>query len=222
MLDRWTKVIWCGSISLVLHFFLISAVKPYVAKPFRSVGLAGRLAVEVSGGSGMTITTLTPQNRKAAAAVSQAKESVPAQTARRAVLIPQFDFSKQPDPGDPTQTQEGNWDWGLASLNLPKVQDRYFSAREVDIRAEPVMDLIPPEANQSTGHQSAGRLQLRLLIDEFGSVTSIEIMASVPPGFVEESVPAFIKGVLFNPARINSLAVKSEKIIVIDYAPDTQ
>ena len=221
MLDRWVKVILCGGVSLLLHLSLISAVKPHVAKPFRSVGLAGRLAVEVSGGSGQTLTTPTPQNRKAAAAVSQQKESLSAQNARRAVLIPLFDFSARPDPGDPSQTRDGHWDWGLASLNLPQVPDRYFSAGEVDIRAEPVVDLIPPEANQPKGRQS-GRLKLRLLIDEFGTVTSIEIMESVPFGFTEDSVPAFIKGVLFNPARLNSLAVKSEKIIVIDYAPEAQ
>ena len=222
MLDRLAKVALCSGVSLLLHVVLISAVKPHVAKPFRSVGIAGRLAVEVSGGTGLTLTTFTPQNRMAAAAVMQQKESLPAQRARRAVLIPQFDFAAQPDPGDPTQMRDGNWDWGLASLNLPQVPDRYFSAGEVDIRAEPVVDLIPPETGQPKGVQPAGRLKLRLLIDEFGTVTSIEIMESVPLGFVEESVPAFIKGVLFNPARLNGLAVKSEKVILIDYSPDAQ
>jgi outer membrane biosynthesis protein TonB len=81
-------------------------------------------------------------------------------------------------------------------------------------------DLIPPGIDQSGATAGPGRLKLRLLIDELGKVTSIEVLASWPPGFLEDSALPYIREILFAPARLNSMAVKSEKIIEIAYSPD--
>ena len=134
--------------------------------------------------------------------------------------VPKSSRIRQADQGAPAAEIAGTLDWALAYLSLPKVPDKYFSAGEVDIRAEPMIDLIPPGVERSETTAGPGRLKLRLLIDELGKVTSIEVLASYPPGFLEDSALPYIREILFAPARLNSMAVKSEKIIEIAYSPD--
>lgn len=215
-----TSVLFYIGLSLSLHLGLIIAVKPHVAQPFRSVGLAAKLAIAEPGGSGQMLVTLTPQNRKALASASQSKESLPMRKARRAVLIPQLEFGRQADWGSPSLRPEGESEWALASLNIPQVPDRFFSAAEVDIRAEPLGNLIPPGIDQSEAGMTPGRLRLRLLIDEFGVVAGVEVVESFPPGFLEKAMVRHVRNMLFNPARLNGIAVKSEKIIEITTSTD--
>ena len=161
-----------------------------------------------------------PQVDKAARPYSQKRESVSSRPARRAVLIPNTDFGAHLDLNSVTNSALAKNAQGLFSLHIPATQERYFSATEVDIRAEPFADLIALEerAKLDSSALTSGRVRMRLLIDETGRVTDVEVLDASPPEILNVVVPAYILSVGFSPARINNIAVKSQKIIefVID------
>ena len=208
------------AVSILFHIFILTAVNPYTARPFRSIGIKVRLEVQAHGSDGRVLGAITPKSIKVAPLASQSKESPPSRTARRAVILSTVDFGLQPELSQPDLLDDGHHELlGLFSLHIPKSPDKYFSANEVDIRAEPIGDLIPfglaPEALGST----RSYLKIRLLIDETGKVTQLDVLDSFPKGFLESTAPDYLREVIFLPARINGQTVKSQKIIELSYSP---
>lgn len=210
-------------LSVLVHLLLIAAIKPYSPHPFRSIGLSAQIAVEATGGTGGLLVGPALQIWKAPRPSAQSMESVPQRRQRRAVLIPDTDFGLHLDLNSVPSPSEGKDDIRLLSLHLPTVPEKYFSAGEVDIRAEPITDLIPVQtlAKLETSQAVPGHLKMRLLIDETGRVIDAEILEAYPPNLVELITPAQLRDVTFAPARISGMAVKSQKIIEFKIDPDS-
>ena len=209
-------------LSILIHLCLIGAARPHPPHPFRSIGLSARLAVEPDRGPGTVLVGRIAQVDKAPRPSAQTQESVPQRRPRRAVLIPNTDFGAQLDLNSAPSPAEGKAETGLFSLGIPAVQEKYFSASEVDIRAEPFSDLVSAQARTMLDSPAAapGRLKMRLLIDETGKVTSVEILEAFPPEILQLVAPEYILNIGFAPARINDLAVKSQKIVEFIVDPD--
>jgi protein TonB len=104
----------------------------------------------------------------------------------------------------------------LAGLALP-FPDRWYTAREVDVRAEPVTTVPLRYPESLKGSLAAGRVHLRLFIDEHGVVRRMQVTASDPPGLFDEAAKRAWEQVRFTPALRSGVPVKSQKLIEVLY-----
>jgi protein TonB len=103
-------------------------------------------------------------------------------------------------------------------VNLP-LPEKWFTAEELSIRAEPLGDVqmtYPPEL---AAKAQAGQVRLLLYIDERGVVHKAQIHASAPEGVFDEIALKAWRDVRFSPARKDGVAVKSQKLLEISFAP---
>jgi len=149
---------------------------------------------------------------------------VPARTVLHATLItgddsrpgtPAPDAEKPaPSPDSSSRAETGGAGRGLA---LP-APDKWYTASEVDVRAEPITEirLVYP---LGLTERVVGTVRVRLYIDEGGVVRKIQIAGAEPPGVFDEAAKQGWQDVRFAPARKNGVAVKSQKLIELTYAP---
>lgn len=104
-----------------------------------------------------------------------------------------------------------------AGLGLPAA-DKWYTASEVDLRAEPLTD-IRLHYPENLPARVAGKVRVRLFIDEGGVVRRLQIASSEPQGMFDEAARLTWEGVRFSPARKNGAAVKSQKLLELTYAP---
>ncbi|TRZ98174.1 MAG: energy transducer TonB [Rhodocyclaceae bacterium] len=99
-------------------------------------------------------------------------------------------------------------DWAPA---LP-VEDRYYAANEVDVRAEFTRAPEVEYPDRALFAEVNGVVRVRVLINESGTVDAIDILAANPPEVFDKAVIAALLKARFSPARKFGLKVKSEKI----------
>lgn len=103
-----------------------------------------------------------------------------------------------------------------ANIPLPH---KWFTARELDVRAEPLTAaalVYPPELMRLA---PAGRVRILLFIDERGIVRKSRIAAGASESAFDEAAIKAWKEVRFSPAEKNGVAVKSQKLLEIDFQP---
>lgn len=93
----------------------------------------------------------------------------------------------------------------------------YYLARELDARPEPTHEikLVFPE-NVPRG-LTEGRLLLRLLINEDGGVDAVVVKSAEPRGVFEKSAIGAFRGARFSPGFKDGVAVKSQKLVEVNY-----
>jgi len=106
---------------------------------------------------------------------------------------------------------------GSAGLALP-APDTWYTASEVDVRAEPLSE-VRLRYPENLSSPVAGTVRIRLFIDEGGVVRKLQIASSEPPGLFDEAAKRAWEDVRFTPARKNGVAVKSQKLVELTYAP---
>ena len=97
--------------------------------------------------------------------------------------------------------------------------DRWYTAREVDVRAEPLTDIKLSYPENLRGEPVVGRVRVRLFIDERGVVRKIQIADSRPAGLFDEAAKHTWEEVRFSPALKNGAPVKSQKLLELIYQP---
>ena len=65
-----------------------------------------------------------------------------------------------------------------------------------------------------------GRVRIALFIDEHGWVRNAEVLASQPELLFDEVAVSAWQNVRFSPALMKHQAVKSKKLLEINFAPD--
>lgn len=105
---------------------------------------------------------------------------------------------------------------GGANLALP---DRWYTAAEVDVKAEPLgqIDLEYPDELEGTGIR--GRVYLLLHIDERGVVRNLRVTEANPPRLFDAAAMRAWKDVRFSPAQKAGAAVKSQKLLELAFTP---
>ena len=105
---------------------------------------------------------------------------------------------------------------GGADVPFP---DKWYTASELDVRAEPVSEvsLAYPEELEGTG--IPGRVRLLLFIDERGVVRRMQITDAEPARIFDKAALAAWTDVRFSPAKKAGVAVKSQKLLELDFRP---
>jgi len=116
---------------------------------------------------------------------------------------------KQPRPGAAADA---------AGLALPEAE-KWHTAREVDVRAQPLTEIRLRYPEHLRGEAVLGKVQLRLFIDERGVVRKMQVAASEPDKMFDEAAKQAWEGVMFSPALKNGAPVKSQKLLELIYQP---
>jgi len=96
-----------------------------------------------------------------------------------------------------------------------KPETVYYSAREVDVRAVPLGDIVP--INPDLSGREAGLVVLRLLINAAGVVDNVLVLRAEPASSFGPEVLLPFKQARFLPARKAGIAVNSEMLIELRY-----
>jgi TonB family protein len=98
--------------------------------------------------------------------------------------------------------------------------DKWYTAEEVDVRAEPLASLKLGYPERLAGSRITGRVRIALFIDEEGWVRNAEVVASQPERLFDEIAVSAWQNVRFLPALMSRQAVKSKKLLEIEFHPD--
>jgi protein TonB len=107
---------------------------------------------------------------------------------------------------------------GLVAGAFP-IPDRWFSAEELSVRAEPLTPVQIDYPADLAESRVAGRVMLLLHIDERGLVRKAQVEKSLPEGVFDDAALAAWADVRFSPAIKDGLAVKSRKLLEISFLP---
>jgi TonB family protein len=109
-----------------------------------------------------------------------------------------------------------------ASLALPAppalAEPRYYLASELHQQPAPLQP-VEPEAPPESGIRE-GFVQLRLLINESGSVDEVTVVRAEPVGVYEKSALAAFANAKFSPGMRFGAAVKSQLLVEVQYRLD--
>ena len=105
----------------------------------------------------------------------------------------------------------------MVQLDFPF--DRYFAAKELDVRASQINDVQLIYPKQAYEMRIAGKVKLRIFINEQGGIDMTSILEATPPGVFEEAAFAAAQALQFTPALKNGREVKSQKTIEVVFNP---
>jgi protein TonB len=127
-----------------------------------------------------------------------------------------------PPPPDPAQEATTARTPPKAVVELPFPLDPYYSASEVDVRAQPTNDvaLVYPWVEYKL--RVSGVVQLTLLINERGGLDKVTVIEAKPPGVFEDAALEAVNKLQFTPAQKNGQPVKSRKTIDVVFDPNQQ
>ena len=187
----------CGlALSLLAHLLLIAGVRPMTA----IYAPPAPLQVEIrqhptEPGAPLSVPSSSD-------AVADAGPAAPAVA----------DTKSEPIRSDPGAVPELRPD-----LRFPL--ERYYTSREVDVRAEPLND--PPLVYPQRAYEMRirGKVTLRILINERGGVDEVLMLESEPHGVFEEAALDASRTLQFSPAMRFGRRVKSQKTIEVAFDP---
>lgn len=128
-----------------------------------------------------------------------------------AAPLPQTEAAQQKIPDSVTAPQ--------AAINLPLPLDAYFSADDVDIRAQPSNDVLLFYPLNAYKRKISGTVKMTLLINERGGLDNAIIVDATPPGVFEEAALEAVSKLQFAPALRGGRQVKSRKTIDVVFDP---
>lgn len=105
----------------------------------------------------------------------------------------------------------------LIETRLPL--DKYYNAREVDVRAEPLneVDLVYPKIAYQ--NRTRGKVRLNLYLNQDGGIDKVDVVEAAPRGIFEEAALAATHALRFSPATKWGRPVKSRKTIEVVFDP---
>jgi TonB family protein len=97
--------------------------------------------------------------------------------------------------------------------------DRYYTSRELDVRAEPLNQppLVYPQQAYQT--RTRGKVTLRVLINERGGVDDVTVLQAEPRGVFEMAALDAAQALAFSPAALGGRHVKSQKTLEVVFDP---
>lgn len=186
------------AISVAVHLLTVLGIGP--------LDLSARRVGDASTPLELHATLAPGERAEAGAALS--REGNETETARDAG--PEISRGGNPEPPGAAAAEAG-----LALL----APDKWYTAREVDVRAQPLTEVRLRYPEELRSQPVVGRVHLRLFIDERGVVRRIQVAVSEPGGLFDEAAKQAWEDVKFSPALKNGTPVKSQKLLELTYHP---
>lgn len=102
------------------------------------------------------------------------------------------------------------------SADRSAATDYYREADELDVQPVPQGPVIPVYPEDVQG--MAGYADLSILIDETGTVNSIEVLESNPLGVFDEAALEAFGSIMFSPGQKGLMPVKSKIVIRVEFS----
>lgn len=106
-----------------------------------------------------------------------------------------------------------------AAIQLGLPLDKYYTAREVDVRANQINEVHLVYPQQAYQMRIKGKAVLRIFINEHGAIDRVSILQATPPRVFEEAALTATQALQFSPAVKNGRNVKSQKTIEVVFDP---
>jgi TonB family protein len=144
-----------------------------------------------------------------------------------AVPGPEPDIETRPPAKEPPPPNTGQKTTTVrtppgAVVALPFPFDAYYSAHDVDVRAEPSNEVLLFYPLNAYKRRISGMVRVTLLINEFGGLDKVTVVDATPPGIFEEAALEAVNKLQFTAALKNGQQVKSRKTIEVVFDPSEQ
>ena len=205
------RVLGALVLSLALHAFLVSAVKPasarYAGDPFFRAQLRSSSADPTPAPPGRGPATLTLASTAGAREPNAAPRPVPEdrKLAKSYLGRPIARRGNLPDGRD-----------AYVELDM-KLLSQYYTAREVDQRAMPLEEVPLFNPLYGPGSGSTAKVILLILINEDGGVDSVATLEARQQGAFDSIARKAFSAIRFSPALKDGKPVKSQKVVEVIY-----
>lgn len=103
-------------------------------------------------------------------------------------------------------------------IEVPLIRDpTYYPARQLDVYPQPVVMIQPKCPPEAIAQRINGRVQLLLLIDEFGVVNEASVADAQPPGTFDDAAVQAFRTARFVPAQKAGNHVKSRVLLRVNF-----
>ena len=107
---------------------------------------------------------------------------------------------------------------GAPGVDLP-LPDKWYTGLELSVLAEPLEFVKLAYPDEFAGSTIIAKVRVRLFVDERGTVQKIELVESGPhPAFDAAAIRQW-QEVRFKPGIRNGIAVKSQKLLELEFLP---
>ena len=178
--------------------------------------------VNPTGGEPDAISTI--QARLAPAAVEESQAAAIAQESIAGKPVPRTADSGEKPPAEtappepPPKPAAKPASSPAAGVEVPLIRDpTYYPARQLDVYPQPVAMIQPKCPDAAVAQRINGRVQLLLLIDEFGVVNEASIVDAQPAGLFEETTLQGFRVARFVPAQKQGNHVKSRVVLRVNF-----
>ena len=105
-----------------------------------------------------------------------------------------------------------------AGIEVPVIRDpTYYPARQLDVYPQPVAMIQPKCPEPAVAQRINGRVQLLVLIDEFGVVNEASVTEAQPPGMFDDAAVQSFRAARFVPAQKQGNHVKSRVLLRVNF-----
>jgi protein TonB len=204
MAGAWPRLILACVLSAMLHLtVLIVPVNPTGGEPNAISTIQARLEPAAGEESVAATSEPEPVAEKPAARTADGGEKPPAVT-------------PQPEPPQKPATKPASSP--AAGVEVPLIRDpTYYPARQLDVYPQPVAIIQPKCPDAAVAQRINGRVQLLLLIDEFGVVNEASIVDAQPAGVFEDATVQGFRIARFIPAQKQGNHVKSRVVLRVNF-----
>ena len=103
-------------------------------------------------------------------------------------------------------------------IELPLIRDpTYYPARQLDVYPQPVVLIQPKCPDAAIAQKINGRVQLLVLIDEFGVVNEVSVVEAQPAGTFDDAAVQAFRLARFVPAQKQGNHVKSRVMLRVNF-----
>jgi protein TonB len=103
-------------------------------------------------------------------------------------------------------------------IEVPLIRDpTYYPARQLDVYPQPVVMIQPKCPDAAVAQRINGRVQLLLLIDEFGVVNEASVADAQPAGIFDDAAAQAFRVARFVPAQKQGNHVKSRVVLRVNF-----
>ena len=199
----WPRFIAACAFSALLHLLLLG------------------VPVNPTGGTPNVISTIqarlepAPEEAATEAVIETSPAVTPAKPAPQVDAAADKAVAEKSQPPAPTAKPQSSPGSGI---EVPLIRDPvYYPARQLDVYPQPVVMIQPKCPDNAVAQRINGRVQLLLLIDEFGVVNDASIIDAQPEGMFDEATLQGFRLARFVPAQKQGNKVKSRVILRVNF-----
>jgi len=200
----WPRLLAACVLSVMLHMILLGVpVNPTGGAPEMMSTIQARLEPADTADGNAAAPEVTPVPEKAVSPLTEPPEK-PVQPRERPEPAAKPAAATPPSPA--------------TGIEVPLIRDpTYYPARQLDVYPQPVVMIQPKCPDGAIAQRINGRVQLLLLIDEFGVVNDTSIVDAQPAGVFDDVTVQAFRVARFVPAQKQGHNVKSRVVLRVNF-----